>query len=398
MTQNKELNTFITKFYLYNFFSLMGFIIPFVAVMLDVNGLSATQIALCMMASRVVQVIMEVPSGAIADKFSRKYVLLVSRLLNGMPYVFWILMPNFWGYLIGYMFFGLNMSLDSGCVEAFVYDELAKYKRRDLFERVQGRKEACVSIGLLTVSVVAAFLVKLGFGYNFLMFLSICTTVISAFIMFLIKPAKSQKKIEEDVLKYFEILKKGIKYSFSHKTVLKLFFFLAFTSSINIGILEYAEIFYNEITGSLSKVAILFGLVELAAGIGSFGGEYLRKFKIKTLLFIYFTNASLYILMYAVYSFLFSFILAIINAVVMCMIVVNFIARTNDFIPSNIRATVLSVRGLIEAIGTIICLFFFGLVVDKFGSYQIGFLTFAVIYAVGSLGFCVVLWKDKSLK
>lgn len=389
---SKELKSFVAKYYAYNLFSIMGFIIPFVAIMFDENGLSATQIAIVMMTSKIVQLIFEIPSGVLADRYSRKYVLLVSRFINGIPWILWALFPSFWGYLAGYVFFGINASLDSGCAEAFVYDELSKYKRRDLFERVQGRSGALVSVGVIIACLGAYALTKYGYGYNTLLFLSFVTTVISAFILWTIKPAKAVEKSEEpeSVSSYFEILREGVKYAFNQKFLLKMILFLAFTNVINAGTMEYQEIFLNEITNDLAKVAILFGIIEGAYSIGNFFAEYLKKIKLKFLLLIYPALAALDIVCFWLYSYPVSMILSFISIVSICSIFVNVLARANDLIPSKIRATTLSVKGFLESIGTFVSLLCFGMVVDYFDSYRMGFLIFAELYFIGCV--CFVLW------
>ena len=378
----------------------MGFIIPFIAIVFDENGLSASEIAIVMLTAKIVQILTEIPSGAIADRFSRKYVLITSRLLNGVPWLLWILFPNFWGYLSGYIFFGLNSSLDSGCEEAFVYDELCKYKSRNLFERVQGRGGAASSIGIFLASIIASLLIKLNYGYNSLLFLSLVTTIISALILWSIKPAKAQKESEEpeNVINYLEILKEGIKHSFQNKLIFKLFLFFAFGSSVYIGVFEYGEIFYNEVSNNLAMVAIIFGIGEVGYGIGNFSAEYLKNLSIRKLLYFYPVLALCDIFAFFIYTFPISIIVTILTAAITCGIYVNLQAKTNDMIPSKIRATTLSVRGFFDAIGTIICLLGFGFIVDYFGNYRIGFLISAIINFIGTLFFLKLLLTDKNIK
>ncbi|MFC1659279.1 MFS transporter [Pseudomonadota bacterium] len=397
--KNKELNNFITKFYLFKLFEIMGFIIPFVAVMFDANGLTATQIAICMMSARIVQTITEIPSGAIADKYSRKYVLVVSQLFAVFAYIFWYFMPYFNGYLLGYICFGLGMSLSSGTVQAFIYDELVKFQSRDLFERVQGRAGALTSVGILIASLIASVLIKLGLDFQDLILLTILTTIVSISILLTIKPAKKQKDVDEpeNVLSYMQTLKEGIKYSFSHKTVFKLILFVTFTDFINIGILEYSEIFYNEVLDNFSKVAIAFGLVEIAFIVGNFFAEYLKRFSTRELIVLYCIAACFDVLAYTIYN-KFSILIVIANSMIICCIFVNMLGRINNFIPEKIRATTLSVKGFIESVGTFITLVCFGFVVDYYSSYRIGFLTFAYIYIIGSFVFLILLSRDKEIK
>ena len=71
--------------------------------------------------------------------------------------------------------------------------------------------------------------------------------------------------------------------------------------------------------------------------------------------------------------------------------------KTNDLIPKNIRATTLSMGGFVTGFGSMVILLIFGRVVDISGSYQIGFLTFAYIYVIGSILFYLWIRSDKLL-
>lgn len=93
--KSKQLKKFVTKFYIYKLFTLMGFIIPFIAIMLDRNGLTATQIAICIMAQQAVQFITEIPSGVLADRYSRRNVLIASQLVTVGAYAFWLAIKGF---------------------------------------------------------------------------------------------------------------------------------------------------------------------------------------------------------------------------------------------------------------------------------------------------------------
>lgn len=378
----------------------MGFIIPFVAVMFDQNGLTATQIAICMMTQQAVVFITEIPSGAIADRYSRKNVLIAAQLITFIAYAFWILMPHFWGYCLGYVCWGIRGSFMSGTMGAFLYDELKKYDKRSLYEKVKGRSDAFRSAGILIASLIASYLAKKGFDFNFLMIGSIITTLISTSALFSISPAKKAKDTDEikSVLSYMQILKKGIKYSYRHTTIFKLILFSAFTLFINIGFLEYSEIFYNELTNDLAKVAIIFGLMEIMYITGSLTAEWFKKIPVRFLVLFYCLVACFDIAAFTLYKYPISLAIVFFDTLVICGVSVNTDAKTNDFIPSRVRATILSVKGFVTSIGMFITLFFFGKVVDYFKSYQVGFLTFSRLFAIGAFVFFVVLWKDKHLR
>src|SRR5688572_26138534 len=106
-----------TLFYLYAFFKSFILIYPLYAVMFVDNGLSASQISILFIVWSAVAFVLEVPSGAVADKFSRKYVLIVATLFQAAAFACWLAWPNFWGFLVGFVLWGINSALTSGTEE-----------------------------------------------------------------------------------------------------------------------------------------------------------------------------------------------------------------------------------------------------------------------------------------
>jgi len=377
----------------------MGFIVPFIAIMLDKNGLSAIKIASCLMVYKAVQLIAVIPGGVLADKYNRRNILITAQIFAISAYIFWLLMPTFLGYFLGYICWGFWGSLISGCEEAFLYDKLKKYNKRNIYEIILGRGNALVSFGTLIASIFSAYLIKIGFDFNSLIVGSIITTLIGTIALSTVKSVKKTDGIKEpkNILSYMQILKKGFRYSWKHTTVFKFISFLSFITFINVNFDEYSEIFYNDLTHNLSKVAIIFGTMEIMFIIGNLSANYFKKIPFKILISFYFFIGLSNILAFTLYSYPISLIIIMINTIIMVGISVNFSAKINDFIPSETRATILSIKGFIESFGALITLFFFGRITDYFHSYKMGFLTFAYLFTIGSFGFLIVFWTDKHL-
>jgi MFS family permease len=386
---------FIHKIYAYSFFNQLGFVYPFIAIIFQDYGLSATQIAIVMASMYVTQFVTEIPSGALADKFNRKGVLIASQICKIVGFSIWIFMPNFWGFLIGFSMLGLRESLNSGCYEAFIYDELKSMQKSDMYTRVLGRQGAFSTIASGSAAITAAYMITN--GYDFVLWASIASSIVAILVMLFIKPVPKVEDIEEHVANYLTTLKEGVKYSINHKTVLKLLLFSSFTMFINVGILDYFEIFLKEIVLNLSFVAIIFGLFEFVFAIGKWCAEYLNKIKTKHLILICVFVSFVDIITFTVYKFPISVVLVFSNSVIISAVLMNLNHKTNDLIPKNIRATTLSMGGFVTGFGSMIVLLIFGRVVDIAGSYQIGFLTFAYIYVIGSILFYLWIKSDKLL-
>ena len=79
--------------------------------------------------------VLEVPSGAWADTYSRRKLLVLGALISALGYAAWITVPSFAGFALGFVLWGMSSALISGTFEAFVYDELAA---RDCTDKYAG--------------------------------------------------------------------------------------------------------------------------------------------------------------------------------------------------------------------------------------------------------------------
>src|SRR4030095_7321780 len=83
-------------------------IAPFYTVMFAERGLSPAQIGVVLASWSIMGVVLEVPCGVLADRVSRRWLLAVAQLLRCVGFLVWIAFPNFWGFLIGLMLWGMK--------------------------------------------------------------------------------------------------------------------------------------------------------------------------------------------------------------------------------------------------------------------------------------------------
>ena len=105
------------------------------------------------------------PSGAWADTYSRRKLLVLGALLSGLGYAAWITLPSFTGFALGFVLWGTSSALISGTFEAFVYDELAARDRTDRYASLLGRARSASFVMNLAATALATPLFNLG-GYT----------------------------------------------------------------------------------------------------------------------------------------------------------------------------------------------------------------------------------------
>ena len=129
--------------------------------LIDERGLSLTQLTALDAPFWILLIVLEVPTGAIADRWGRKISLSYGALTNAIAVVVFGIATNFGVLLISYMVWAAAFTLYSGADSAFVYDSLRATGRERDYTRLWGRARAIQAggaiLGLLLGAPLAHF-------------------------------------------------------------------------------------------------------------------------------------------------------------------------------------------------------------------------------------------------
>jgi MFS family permease len=106
----------------------------------------------------------EIPSGAWADTFDRRRLLVVSAGIYAGGFASWMVWQTFAGFAFGFICWGFSSALMSGTFESLVYDERVERGARGQYARLIGWAQSTALIANLAASAAAAGLFHLG-GY-----------------------------------------------------------------------------------------------------------------------------------------------------------------------------------------------------------------------------------------
>ena len=151
----------IPKNYLYVFLSNTSLSEAIWMLYLACRGLTLLQIGLVESVFHVTSLLMEVPTGIVADRFGRRTSRLLGRVMAMIGTLLMIASRSFWGFALAFVFVALGYNLESGAGDALVYDSLVQAGTRDRFMRVKGRQEiayqAAAIVSLVASGIVATF-------------------------------------------------------------------------------------------------------------------------------------------------------------------------------------------------------------------------------------------------
>ncbi|MBN2135126.1 MAG: MFS transporter [Acidobacteria bacterium] len=385
----------LIKLYLFVFFDDFMLIYPFYMLMFEERGISAIGISMLLVVWAVTSILMEIPSGALADKYSRKWVIVWGQAVRFVGYGFWLFMPNFVGFIIGFIAWGLKESITSGTFEALLYDELKNLDKESEFTKILGRVKAIVFTAIFLASVLAAIVIDA--GYKIVLLASIASAVLSCFFMAILPETRRYRA--EDHPSFIMIFKQGVSYAVKKKKVLIIISFLAIIFGLAGSFEEFWPLLGNEIGLSKESIAIMFGIIALPMAFGSTIAHRFEKVKTSH---VYLANllAGFLVLIGTLTLKKWIIILIAFFFLVHQTVYTVMQGKLQRMIPSRIRATVSSMNGFFSGGLASILFIIFGYIADVL-SYRASFIVFSVLVTLICFiyfNFSLVAQKTKNYK
>ena len=159
MTEKKYLKN-IRLYPHYRLWVNMMIIGPVLIPFMLFKGLNYTQILLLQSISAVAVFLFEIPTGAIADKLSRKSSLMMGSLCMALGLVIYILFRSFYFFALAEIIFGLGITFTSGADSAILYESLDRLNRKAEYQHKEGHAGSLVFIGQGLGSIVSSMLYK----------------------------------------------------------------------------------------------------------------------------------------------------------------------------------------------------------------------------------------------
>lgn len=98
--------------------------LPIFVLFMQARGLTLSQIGLIMGLYSATIVLLELPTGGLADALGRKPVALLAHSINLFAGVLIFFAFSFWGFLAGMVLMGVSRALNSGALDAWFVDSL----------------------------------------------------------------------------------------------------------------------------------------------------------------------------------------------------------------------------------------------------------------------------------
>ena len=162
----------IIKYYINVFLfemSLWSFLVIHIVFLQQFRALSLTGITIIGAVYWVTSCVAEIPTGLVADRFSRKLSLCMGSALTTISILGYGLAPDFLWIVLSNVLLSVALSFQSGADEAFFYETLKALGRETAYTQMAGRASAVARAGMVAGSIMGGWLASAELLYPFFM-------------------------------------------------------------------------------------------------------------------------------------------------------------------------------------------------------------------------------------
>lgn len=340
---NSGIRSNIISLYLIKFSKWFNLVMPVIVLFYQDNGLSMQDIFLLKSIYSVAIVLMEVPTGYMADVWGRKPSLLTGAVLGAAGFALYSFSHGFLAFAVAEIVLGIGHSFVSGSDSAMLYDTLKvagqekKYIKQEGWITSSGNfAEAFAGIcgGLL-----AAVSLRLPFYFQF----GVAAIAVPA-ALFLKEPQFHAQKLSHS----FRSILAAVRRTFLHAEMRSALLVSALTGTASLTFAWFVQPYFLEAGLPVSMFGIMWTLLNLSVGFSS-----VFSYKAEHLLG---QQKSLYVIIaglsvcYLLAAWEISFAgMAVLFAFYLIRGMAHPILKDylNQYTRSEVRATILSLRDLI---------------------------------------------------
>lgn len=134
-----KLSANISKLYVYWFFHSLILAYVIERLFWQARGMTVDKVIYCEIIYAAVVMLLEVPTGVVADRWSRKNMLVIGALFSCAEFAILIFAARFWHFAAAVSAGAVQKAFTSGSANALLYDSLQAAGEERHFEKVLGR-------------------------------------------------------------------------------------------------------------------------------------------------------------------------------------------------------------------------------------------------------------------
>lgn len=317
---------------------------PIVVLFYESNGLTMKDIMILQAVYSIVIVILEIPSGYLADVWGRKRTLLLGSVMGAAGFLIYGFSYGFTGFLIAEIILGIGQSCVSGADSAMLYDSLLENKLEIKYSRFEGKITSLGNLAEALAALISMLLVTFSLRTPYYGQIIIASLAIPAALT-LKEPTRHKKLINKN---FKEIINISVFALFGSKILRRNILFSAFIGCATLTMAWFAQKYFE--FGGIDHVwfGLLWASLNITVAVSSYFAYKIEgKFGIKGSIILIALSIPLSYVFLAYSNLVIGLIILFLFYLVRGYATPILKDYINKITGSEVRATVLSVRSFI---------------------------------------------------
>ncbi len=365
-----KLKNNIIKNYIYVFASSAAVTDAIWMLFLAYRGMSLLQIGILESLFHINSLVMEIPTGMIADRFGRKTSRILGRFAALISTALMISSHSFWMFAVAFIFSSLSYNLESGAGDALIYDTLIELGEEKKYMRIKGFIEVCFQTAKTSSLIIGGYLATINYelGYS----ISLVINLLAIAAAFTFKEPHYHKEDGEQKQSLIGHIKGSIHVIKNNKQIFNYILFIEGFGLFNTTLYFYFQTFLK---GKGYTETVIGGILAAASLLSIFFSTRAHRFETKfgRLRIIKTATLMAVLVLGGLYFTNFEIAFFILMSCIDGVLFVAFSDYINQLIPSEHRATLLSFQSMMFSLLMIVYFPIFGLVASAYG-FKIAFL------------------------
>ncbi|HSX07395.1 MAG TPA: MFS transporter [Candidatus Saccharimonadales bacterium] len=371
----------IAKIYASNFLTGLVFWYGIEKLFMQHIGITPFGIGVATVGYYAVALLADVPAGLLADKWSRKGVLVLSTICLLVSSVICGTSHSLWQYIVGYMFYGLYIVCTSGTYQALTYDTLHEQNRAGDYSKIIGRAYALFMVGAGVANIGSGLIAHVG-GMRLPFLLSVIPCALNAVLILTIaEPQFHKREQKERVLRQLGQSIRIMARTAIVRSLVVMWCVFAVAAPFE---QEFSQLYMLRFTQSPIVVGFLWAAAAAMFAIGSWAAHRARK------QFAWHVAAALVLLIALGLTTHVWGLALFFGQIIFAQVAFNHIeTHVQHATPSGVRTSVMSVLSSLGRVVELPCAIVFGWLINRYGIFVM-LRVLAVVSAVGLLYWVIV--------
>ncbi|MCP4439074.1 MAG: MFS transporter [Aureispira sp.] len=386
---HKLLTSNIWKLYLLKVSKWFMLFMPIIVLFYQSNGLSLQEVMTIQAVYSLAVAIFEIPSGYFSDRLGRRNSLMIGSILITIHFIVFSCSYTMGGFMIGAVAGGVGGSFISGTDSALLYDTLTRLKREKEYLKLEGKTYAISTFSEAMAAILGGWLAH-QYGLRIPIYGQVGIASMGILVAWSIVEPPSQEVNQQTT--WSDILK-IVRHAFIDAKLLRWYILIgAWIGAATHLLAWFTQPYLENIDFSEQSIGLLWaGLNLTVAFVAFYAYRIYQVASSKLLLILIIIGLTVGYIILGLYGLEYWGLgLALIFMMYAWRGIATPVLKdlVNQQTPSNMRATVLSLRGFLIRIIYVISAPYLGYIADVF-TIEEAFLIMGVIF--GIVGIIIVL-------